>query len=750
MERKDTPTSTPGRAIMPAEASTRPRLDPRGAAWGVFAGTAAVLALSSSYAATGWWSAAAALVGLPLGIAAALAAGAVVVIAVRGIAALPLRLRVVLSGGAFLLFFDYFSGSPLERAIATLGVLVPAATAGAAAGMLVALRARRAPRTRLLGAAALLAAGLAAGAAGVRWVLADGELDPPAIDAARRSGAPVPALDLPDPSRPGDRRVHRLFYGGGDHLRRREYGAGVDLRTRPVDGSRFLRGWSGIEGSARTRFWGFDARALPVDGRLWMPEGDGPFPLVIVVHGAHPMEEESEPGYDYLGEHLASHGFAAALVDENFLNNAPWSILGGGWLVGENAARGWLLLEHLAAFRRWNGEAGGPLHGKLDLDRVALIGHSKGGEAIAVAAALNRLPCDPDDATVRFAYGFGIRALVALSATDSQYLPGGARIALDDLDYLALQGSDDGDVRAFPATAQYDRVTLHGGGGHFKAAVYVHHANHGQWNRVWGRYDEPRLPRRWWFNRRPILPAAAQEQVAKAYATAFLEASLMGRTGYLPFLRDHRAGPRWLPETIYLARFEASSTRWLARYDEDVDLSTATIPGGRLAGERLGVWREEAFAPGAAAGGGEGRAAFLGWDARKGGVASYTLSLPESGVEADPRGSLVLAAADVGGAREPIDLTIEVADRGGHTARLPLGSACLIQPELETRLWKGLAGAATHREAALQTFTLPLAGFAAQAPGLDLTAIASIRLVFDRTAAGLVAVREIGLAPPLP
>lgn len=49
-------------------------------------------------------------------------------------------------------------------------------------------------------------------------------------------------------------------------------------------------------------FWGFDEENLPLNGRVWMPEGDGPFPLVLMVHGNHLMEDFSDAGYDYLGK----------------------------------------------------------------------------------------------------------------------------------------------------------------------------------------------------------------------------------------------------------------------------------------------------------------------------------------------------------------------------------------------------------------------------------------------------------------
>ena len=63
-----------------------------------------------------------------------------------------------------------------------------------------------------------------------------------------------------------------------------------------------------------------DEKHLPVNARVWYPDGPGPFPLVLIVHGNHDMRKFSDPGYAYLGEHLASRGFILASIDENFLN----------------------------------------------------------------------------------------------------------------------------------------------------------------------------------------------------------------------------------------------------------------------------------------------------------------------------------------------------------------------------------------------------------------------------------------------
>jgi len=731
-----------------------------GAAWGLLAATGSLIAARSVNTLSEWASVVIVALSVPVGLAYALAGGVLIFVIAGLLSSLPARFRIVLASSLFFLAYEVFPGSLIERVVPTLYVIVSSTVAGAAIGVFFRWRTARTSRARMLLAVSGFAGSIAAGAIGLSWLLGPGQDNAPAIDAAALGAETIPALDLPDPSQPGPHRVRRLVYGSGTDARRPEYGPRVDLRTRSVDGRTYLRGWGGFDGWARSRYWGFDARALPINARVFYPEGDGPFPIAVIVHGSHPTNDFSDPGYDYLGEHLASWGFVFVSVDENFLNPGPWGDFGAG-LNGENGARGWLLLEHLRQIRGFNDDPATPLHHKVDLGRIALLGHSRGGEAVAIAAAYNRLAYNPDDALARLDYGFGIRALVALSTTDKQFQPGGAGARIDDVDYLALQGSNDGDVDYFQGMQQYDRVRLTGKGYHLKAAVYVYRANHGQWNRVWGDHDKSRFPKRLYFNRKPLLPADQQERVAKAYVTAFLSISLRGDTRYLPFLRDQRAGRRWLPDTIYLTRFEDSDRRWLSRFEEDVDVTTTTLPGGRIAAEGLTVWREQPPGPHPLWGALEGRAVYLGWDTAARAGARYTVDVPAS---LDPASlgagaSLVFALADahedprsgrpqrVERPRRPIDLTVELADRSGCVARLPLGAARLLQPQLESNVWKAGLLVQQRREIVFQSFELPLARFAAESPALDLHALAAVRFVFDRTPAGVVVLDDVGFAP---
>jgi hypothetical protein len=51
------------------------------------------------------------------------------------------------------------------------------------------------------------------------------------------------------------------------------------------DGGRNGLGSPTGAGTIRKEYWGFDFTKLPVHGRVWYPDGAGPFPLVLIVHG---------------------------------------------------------------------------------------------------------------------------------------------------------------------------------------------------------------------------------------------------------------------------------------------------------------------------------------------------------------------------------------------------------------------------------------------------------------------------------
>lgn len=664
-------------------------------------------------------------------------------------------LWAVLTATLFFAVTLVLGGPPVTLLVAVGLALACSLLGGGVAGF----RAGRGAARNRAGAALTLGGATLLALAGL--LLWNGRTEPEPPNAAAGPSALVPTLAAPDPAARGSFAVSTLTYGSGTDRHRDEFGAKVTLTTRSFDGSRLVGGWKGRPGWARTRFYGFDATKMPIQARVYYPDGPGPFPLVLAVHGNHAMEDWSDPGYGYLGELLASRGILFASVDENFLNSSISDLVGypKGGLDEENDARGVVLLEHLNAWRGFNADPGNPFHGKVDLSRVALIGHSRGGEAVAVAAAFNRLPADPDDARIKFDYGFGLRAVVAIAPVDGQYKPANQGTPIKDVSYLGLHGSYDGDVTTFDGSRQWSRVRFSNDTFRFKAQVYVHGANHGQFNTTWGRDDAGGLRGRL-LNQAAIMPGDSQRRVAQVYISAFLEATLRDRREYLALFQDSRAGADWLPKGIILTRLTTSADQVVSSYSEDINLATTTIPGGSIRGANLADWKER-LVP-LKSGDQAMRAVFLGWNREEWpkDTARYEILLPDSGLVTSGTTALVFDLADARqspsprdpdkpdkkaskadpASKQPIDFTVEVEDRDGHTARLPLSAVRGVQRQLEARVLKlPFLSDEANSELVFQTIGFPLRAFA----GVDPGRLRALRLLFNRSINGVVAVGRV-------
>lgn len=624
-------------------------------------------------------------------------------------------------------------------------------------------------------------------------------------------------LTHPSPATPGPHQVLTLYYGSGTDKNRAEYRDSVAIVTEPVDASDLVS----LGGSAKSRnsYWGFPPDSFPINARVWYPDDPGPHPLVLVVHGNHNMRDFSDPGYDWLGELLASRGYILASVDMNFIN---------GGIRGENDGRGWLLLKHLQAWQRFADDPENPFHGRVDMGDIGLIGHSRGGEAVALAAAFNRLKRYPDDASVEFDFGFDIKAVIAIAPVDGQYMPAEQRAPLTDVNYLVFHGSHDGDVTSFHGLRQFNRVSFGGGGegpaaattangsagsaadfpDHFKSAVYVYRANHGQWNTVWGAHDNgPRSPRI--LELRGLLPPEDQREFGRVFVSSFLDITLKGDDRYRPIFRDHRVAGGWLPKTMYITRFMDSSFRPLADFEEDIDVTTGSAPGVALHGTDFSTWREGRLSLRSAnrtntSSSQLNQALWLGWNNSYRGSdepappAVFTFTLPDGLAESWSAGPGTSLEMHVGGLdnepgprkspeaegdegegegaegdeeraaeeaeedrredsrddeeeeKPPLALTVAAIDADGDTARVSLTDYGALRRPLTIRVLRRQdvedQRFANPWELILQHFSIPLSDFAAENRAFDPETLRAVSLVFDQAEKGTVVVDDVGLA----
>ncbi|MGF1557792.1 MAG: alpha/beta hydrolase family protein, partial [Flavobacteriaceae bacterium] len=600
----------------------------------------------------------------------------------------------------------------------------------------------------------------------------------PVVNAAAFSADRIPHIDVPSPAEKGPYKVSYLSYGSGNDKHRKAFKDQVALKTNSKNGTAFLDNWNGFSGWWRTKYWGFDATQLPLNAHVWYPEGEGVFPLTLIVHGDHHMQDFSAYGYDYLGELLASRGIILASVDQNFLNTS-WSDYRGK-LKNENNARGWLLLERLKTWHQWNGSKDNPFFEKIDTANIALLGHSKGGEAVAHAVLMNGLQKHPDDPLLDLDYGFNIKSIISIAPVDGQYKPAGELTAIENVNYLVIHGSQDGEVTSYQGSRQFERISFSDGSYYFKAGLFVKGANHGQFNTTWGDKDAF-TNFKGFLNLNDLLASEEQEQIAKVYIASFLETTLKSETIYLPLFSDYRTGRKWLPKTIYLNQFEDSNTQLLCTFEEDDDLKSSTISEASISAKNLVVWKEEEIKLLHKNKGSKGL--FLKWDYTitdgetrsdpvfkvplDSSLASYSIAIPTNSIQLDSASVLVFSMAEANGilkgttvlennkgtdsnGMNAIDFTIVLSDANGELVRLPLSSFSYLQPKIPVSIWKmDYLFGKFKSETVFQLFQFPLSDMPNNNRKFDFSKITAVAFEFDKSKKGEIIIDNIGFMKDL-
>lgn len=601
-----------------------------------------------------------------------------------------------------------------------------------------------------------------------------GDPNPNLVDYTLTKHPLISDMTMPEnPGEAGPYAVKFATYGSGEDKHRTEYGAEVTYKSSPVDGSILAEGWRGAVGWLRTWYWGFDATEFPRQGRVWMPDVDptdpntGNFPLVLMVHGNHAMEDFSDPGYDYIGRHLASRGIVFVSVDENFINSSmvdrvnPFT----RGIGRENDARGWMLLQHLSLWRDWMQDDSHPLNGLVDIDRVALMGHSRGGEAVVVAAAFNRLDHYPDDATLDFNFNFNLRGIVAVAPVDQQYRPRKNPTMIENVNYFTIHGNQDGDVISFSGTAPYSRLKFTDPDQfYFKSSLYVNGANHGQFNTTWGRTDFGGY-NKYILDTDHIMDPEEQRQIANVYFTAFLETVMNESKDYLPLFQDARYGAKWLPDTFLVNNYWDSDTQALVTFEEDMNPASTVQNDVKIVAENLSQWREEdiklKYRPMG------NHMARVAWDDRvHKGTASYgfegtmamtpdqafVFSLSDGGkstlpphFEVKDKDADTKASEDKKPTSKTLNWTIEVSDQMGQKATIQLADLHPLYPQVKaaTVKWSAM-DEAPKSEVVMKHYSIPASLITARNAQIDLSTIKAIRFHFDQVKRGAIYLDDVG------
>jgi len=294
-------------------------------------------------------------------------------------------------------------------------------------------------------------------------------------------------------------------------VKRWEYGGDSDKKTNWYDVTKYYKTFD--------KQVKYKPNKVPLRGVVFYPEGKGPFPLVLVVHGNfnNPLAH-SEDGYDYILKNLASHGLIAASIGMNFLN---------GKVSGEMEARSIIILQHLKLFRRWYFEPGTPMQSIIDLKNIGLLGHSRGGEAAAGAAFLNIKLHNPKE--YEFNLKFNIKSILTMAPTDEQFPVKGGSSSLipNNVEYFMMLGSRDTGTYSYKSVQFFSKL-FHSSRGFrgTKSMLWFYGANHSNWNTVWHKaFEKAQIPA-------GSIPPEVQRQISVTYCSAYFMMTLYGKEEY--------------------------------------------------------------------------------------------------------------------------------------------------------------------------------------------------------------------------
>jgi len=188
----------------------------------------------------------------------------------------------------------------------------------------------------------------------------------PTAQAPRRDAGAAASDDDPDP---GDAATPRRDAGGSEV-------AETDDAEPSIDGPAPTADSASKKGpyTVKTYTSGYRDGPRYADSTIHYPEGvAGKLPAVSVVPGFVSPQSSIKPW----GPFLASHGIITMTIGTNSTSDQP-------------PARAEALLDALETLRSENARAGSPLQGKVDTDRLGIMGWSMGGGGSLIAA--NKTP----------------------------------------------------------------------------------------------------------------------------------------------------------------------------------------------------------------------------------------------------------------------------------------------------------------------------------------------------------------------
>ncbi|MEV6301241.1 Ig-like domain-containing protein [Actinoplanes sp. NPDC051861] len=248
------------------------------------------------------------------------------------------------------------------------------------------------------------------------------------------------------------------------------------------------------DGAAPTAGTAQAVESVEIRGQLYMPDWTKrktPSPLIVLVHGNHgscdsgqdsanltcAQFKHNESGYAYLAENLATWGYTTFSLSQDQLMMRQDNAKGKGM-----HNRRMLLaatLDAITAASRRKGlpvdehtTIGTALSGHLDMTRIGLMGHSRGGDAVANFLDYNRIRTDGPR--------YPINGVISLAPVDYE------RKAPYGMPFMSILPMCDGDVSNLQGARLFERSQYVAPNDPFPR-IQVEHlgAIHNWYNSVW-------------------------------------------------------------------------------------------------------------------------------------------------------------------------------------------------------------------------------------------------------------------------
>jgi pimeloyl-ACP methyl ester carboxylesterase len=515
-------------------------------------------------------------------------------------------------------------------------------------------------------------------------------------------------------------------------------------------------------------------RNMPVqlNGLIAVPPGeDGPYPVVVVLHGTHPgcpvndmgvdvwpCGEDERPNYQgfaYLLSHLAAQGYVALSININAENTFGF----GEPSAGERLEQ--ILDLHMdalaAAADGGQNEFGVALDGRADVNRLALIGHSRGGELANWLA--NEQGWAAPDALQELGFG-PVDGLILLAPAIVFFFPQPSLVPLS-----VVIPSCDGDVVTQDGQTYYDETRLVAENP-WATSIWLEQANHNYFNETllddsMGRFDRPDCE--------PILAETVQRDWLTSHATDFLTAVFSQDAAAVTEAQanlglDVTAAPvqevAGLPALV--SSLSSGSNRQTILLPATEEELTTHLLGGAVLAEGMtthfcpsGFYNSESL-PGSepcrrnyVTVPGQPDHAVLTWDSPD---AALRFTLPaESGDVRDYAALSLRAAVDPMSPLNAADaaqaFSVQLTDSAGNSSIVttqPDEPALRFPPGLMLDIAVIGTDQVFSGRVPLTTIRLPLSAFT----GVDLSQISEVALLFDQTPSGALFVSDVEWVRP--